>query len=260
MSYDARGRVEAIMKWNENTGFDMVHYTYNSMNQVLTVTAADALYKFMIWNEYDDNGRLSKVYTKKGSLNSGLFSNSSDMNLETLRFPYPFWNEDPDGGFPSDDPDIEYTYNERGTVSKVKYNGLGDGIEKTIIYNPRGWVDQLIVHEMKISPIVLFSQSFERNAIGNITKQTTNRNGYDSYEQEYTYDALNRLTEWQEDKFDTDEHFTYDKIGNRQSHEINGIEHSYNYTNNSNQLLMLNIIMMQIIHEIPSFCITISVN
>src|SRR5690606_7494261 len=74
------------------------------------------------------------------------------------------------------------------------------------------------------------------NAIGNITKQTTNRNGYDSYVQNYTYDALNRLTEWQEGKFNIDELYTYDKIGNRTTHEINGIERFYSYTPGTNRL------------------------
>jgi hypothetical protein len=69
MSYDARGRVEAIMKWNENTGFDMVHYTYNSMNQVLTVTSADAQFKFMIWNEYDDNNAESMLVWNPSKVN-----------------------------------------------------------------------------------------------------------------------------------------------------------------------------------------------
>ncbi|MCW5883601.1 MAG: hypothetical protein KIT33_01380 [Candidatus Kapabacteria bacterium] len=240
MSYDARGRVEAIMKWNDNTGFDMVHYIYNSMNQVVTVTAADALYKFMIWNEYDDNGRLHRVYTKKGELNSGLFENGN-IHFDDLRFPYPFWTGDPDGGFPVNEPAVEYEYNERGSVSKIKYFGFGADedvvIQKEIIYNPRGWVDQLTIREMVTSPVVLFSQAFERNSIGNITKQTSNRNGYDELVQDYTYDRLNRLIEWDESKYGTNEKYSYDKIGNRTSHEINNMTmRDYVYNPDTNRL------------------------
>ena len=34
LSYDERGRVEAILRATENLGFDAVYYTYNAMNQV----------------------------------------------------------------------------------------------------------------------------------------------------------------------------------------------------------------------------------
>lgn len=67
LSYDERGRVEAILRCTENMGFDAVYYHYNSMNLVTSVTISDALRSHTTWYGYDHQGRVDSVWTTLGS-------------------------------------------------------------------------------------------------------------------------------------------------------------------------------------------------
>lgn len=84
MSYDARGRVEALLRYNENLGFDAVYYQYNSSDQVIAVMVADPVRRFTTWYGYDHQGRIDSVWTKLDAPGSGLMSNGT---FNYLRFP-----------------------------------------------------------------------------------------------------------------------------------------------------------------------------
>ena len=64
-SYDPRGRVQAMLKYNENLGFEAVYYKYNSANKVIQQRVFDASRQFSTWHSYDDNGRVDSVWTSK---------------------------------------------------------------------------------------------------------------------------------------------------------------------------------------------------
>ncbi|HPO63517.1 MAG TPA: RHS repeat protein, partial [Candidatus Kapabacteria bacterium] len=64
-SYDPRGRVQAMLKYNENLGFEAVYYKYNSANKVIQQRVFDASRQFSTWYSYDDNGRVDSVWTSK---------------------------------------------------------------------------------------------------------------------------------------------------------------------------------------------------
>lgn len=86
-SYDARGRVESIIRWTENIGFEIVKYGYNSMNKVQFVNVIDAARQYCTWNVYDDNGRLWQVYSKMGEAGSGY--DYQNQNYEDIDLPVP---------------------------------------------------------------------------------------------------------------------------------------------------------------------------
>jgi hypothetical protein len=63
-SYDERGRVEAMMRFTENLGFDVVYYRYNSMNKVVSVHTVDAAGQHAAFYSYDHNGRMNALWTR----------------------------------------------------------------------------------------------------------------------------------------------------------------------------------------------------
>ncbi len=70
-SYDPRGRVQGLMRYTENLGFDGVYYTYNSANQVICVRQIDPIKQFVTWYSYDQNGRVDSVWTKVTAKGTG---------------------------------------------------------------------------------------------------------------------------------------------------------------------------------------------
>ena len=228
-SYDARGRIEAIIRWTENIGFDVVHYTYNSMNKINSVTAIDAIRQFTTWNVYDNNGRIWKVYTRLGNTNTGFGHSADTINFANVDFPEPL--ERPYL------PDITYNYNKRGGVDTVKYPA--SNVVKSFIYNPRGWVEEILAK--KGTNDILFYQVLQRDAMGNVTQQTSKHRDPLIKASIYQYDTLNRLKEWTYNGGNNYEQYEYDDIGNRLSVNRSGSIDEYLYTGGNNKLYAVNL-------------------
>lgn len=198
MSYDERGRVEALLRYTENLGFDAVYYTYNSANLVTSVRVADPQRQFTTWYGYDWNGRVDSVWTKLSALGTGLgFANP--------QFPQPVARPDT--------ADIVYSYTKRGQVDTMKYVPVN--IVAKYWYNPRAFVDSLKANR---NDTTLFRQLLQYADDGQITGQTSKHSGQSELSQAYSYDNVNRLTAWNKGAETTN--YSYDAVGNRlhQSH------------------------------------------
>ncbi|MBS3999988.1 MAG: hypothetical protein KGZ71_05860, partial [Desulfobulbaceae bacterium] len=228
-SYDARGRVEAIIRWTENIGFDVIHYTYNSMNKVNSVNVVDAIRQFTTWYVYDDNGRTWKVYSKVGPPGSGFVAsgpNIDSVKYEDVVFPTPLPKPQ------SENPEIVYSYDKRNNIDTVKYPGAD--LIKLFVYDERNWVTD-IVAKKGLSDII-FAQQLQRNESGNITNQTSTQNGQSTKSYQYTYDNLNRLTVWKNSVADPIETYNYDRLGNRTSVVVGTDTYAYTYFQDQNRL------------------------
>lgn len=219
-SYDPRGRIEAIMRYTENIGYDAVYYTYNSMNQILSVMASDPVRTYKTWYGYDNNGRLDSVWTKLGTVGSGLGINISPKFPDTTLFPLPR----------PDTADIVYKYNKRGMIEQIEY--LPVNVVQFLNYSSRGWLDSMIALR---NYDTIFNQVLERNNTGNITKQKSRQYNQNEFVQEYNYDRLERLQNWTHGS-QTD-NFSYDIMGNRLGHrKIDSVQFNYS-TSLPNRLL-----------------------
>ncbi len=219
MSYDERGRVEALLHYNENLGFDAVYYQYNSSNQIIGVMVADPLRRFTTWYGYDRQGRVDSVWTKLEGPGSGLLAGG---NFNNLRFP----------GFPSHqgiEPELVYSYTKTDRIASLKYPAINTLVEYA--YNPRTFLDSLIATR---NGSVLFSQRLRYEVDGQILVQEY-QHGTDRKKQIYRYDELNRLAGWTLDGKSTG--YNYDPIGNRESvHRSNLPIETYSYYPGTNRL------------------------
>ncbi len=194
MSYDPRGRVEALLRFTENLGFDAVYYTYNSANGVICSRVVDAQRQYVTWYGYDDNGRVDSVWTKMTEPGTG-------FGLDNLKIP--------DSPARSETPDIVYSYDKRGNIDTVKF--VPAFVTQSFAYNPRGWVDSMTAKGQYDD--ILFRQKFERDPGGNILKQVSKHAGRDELTQTYRYDRLYRLDKWSDGRDSVE--YEYDRMGNR---------------------------------------------
>ena len=209
ISYDERGRPEALLRYTENLGFDAVYYQYNSLNQVTSVTVADPFRQFTTWYGYDDNGRVDSVWTKLGNVGSGLegyVSHPARYPATPLTRP--------------DDAEITYVYTKTGQVDTMAYPTVSVIVDYH--YSPRKWLDTLIATKGGVD---LFKQELTFDAAGRITRQMSSHGGGSAYRQDYGYDAINQLTNWVKKPpgvQQTSENYAYDAVGNRESITYSG--------------------------------------
>ena len=208
--YDPRGRVKSLLRYTENLGYDAVYYTYNSANQVLSVRAADPFRQYVTWYGYDDNGRVDSVWTLMGAVGSGV-----GFGPDSLA--YPAMPQRPD------EANIVYSYDRRGSVIEKKY--LKGDVEVDYVYNPRGWIDSLVARQ---DLDIIFRSAFFRDSTGNITQQRSQHAGQDEQVQDYTYDGIQRITEWTDGS--NDFAYAYDIVGNRLYDTMNTNNSVYNYS------------------------------
>ena len=206
LSYDERGRPEALLRYTENLGFDAVYYNYNSMNQVIAVTVADPFRQFTTWYGYDDNGRIDSVWTKLGAVGTGLSYIDPSYPATPLSRP--------------DDAEITYVYTKTGQVDTMAYPAVSVIVDYH--YSPRKWLDTLIATKGGVD---LFKQELTFDAAGRITRQMSSHGGGSAYRQDYGYDAINQLTNWVKKPpgvQQTSENYAYDEVGNRESITYSG--------------------------------------
>lgn len=220
MSYDERGRVEALLRYNENLGFDAVYYRYNSGDQVIAVMVADPVRRFTTWYGYDHQERIDSVWTKLDAPGSGLMS---DGTFNYLRFP----------GFPSHEglsPEIVYSYTKRDQIRTMEYPAIGTLVEYA--YNHRTFLDSLVARR---GGTTVFSQRLGYDPTGQIRSQEYRHASAGAKKQTYGYDPLDRLTGWSLDGKSTG--YQYDGLGNREAVQRSGspIE-TYSYYAGTNRL------------------------
>ena len=204
LSYDARGRVEALLRYTENLGFDAVYYAYNSMNQVIRVTVADPLRRYSTWYGYDHNGRVDSVWTKLDGVGRGLWNSGTGV-----------WAYPTQPLSRPNDAEITYLYSKTGQVDTMAYPKIN--VVTAYHYGPRKWLDTLIATQ---SGVDLFTQYLTFDDAGQITKQVSEHGTNGALVQDYTYDALGQLTAWRKDSGavgDYGEEYVYDTVGNRTS-------------------------------------------
>lgn len=222
MSYDERGRVEALLRFTENLGFDAVYYSYNSMNQVTSVTTADMMRQHTTWYGYDANGRVDSVWTALSGVGGGLFSN--------FQIRYPGIQERPATA------DLHYHYNSRGLVDSMAYIPINTGI--SYAYNSRSRLDSLVATQpvpgLGMRP--LFKQVLEYDAIGQILTQRWQHGVAPEQEHTYFYDRVERLKRWTSPTETTT--YPCDVIGNRIRKFSTGFVYDeiYDYAPGTNRL------------------------
>jgi len=233
LSYDDRGRVEAILRCTENLGFDAVYYQYNAMDQVTSVTVADPLRSHTSWYGYDYNGRIDSVWTTLRSPGSGLLpTDSVSRSQGRLRYPPALASEihRPAG---MSAPDIVYEYTRSGQLAHMEYPHADVAVEYS--YTNRKWLKELLAHSSG-STLPLFLENLTYDSSGQITEQHWYHDGVGTRAQKYGYDNHDQLVEWWTGT-DTVS-YSYDLVGNRTGEtdtRVPGIR-SYDYDGSANQL------------------------
>ena len=206
MSYDERGRPEALLRYTENLGFDAIYYEYNSMNQITSLTAADPLRRHTTWYGYNNNGQLDSVWTKLDTVGSGTLLNGNPNNWE-----YQAYSQ----SRPTD-AHITYVYTPTGSVDTMFYPLID--VATWYNYSPRKWLDTLVATDGTVD---LFRQELTYDDAGYITAQWSQHNGSPSVLQHYANDNIGQLTDWTLDPFNPTnpsmESYAYDAVGNRTS-------------------------------------------
>jgi len=215
MSYDERGRVEAILRCTENIGFDAVYYRYNSMNLVTSVTASDALRSHTTWYGYDHQGRVDSVWTTLGPVGSGLIPEkhlpppgATSWPIIAMAVP-----QDMQMRAPQTVPDITYDYTKLGQVSAMRYPPANVLVEYA--YNRRKWLTSLIARDTSSTLGMIFREQLTYDSTGQITEQRYKHGTGSEQVQTYGYDSTDRLTWWTQNAGIDTVGYSYDAVGNR---------------------------------------------
>jgi RHS repeat-associated protein len=196
MSYDERGRLEALLRYTENLGFDAVYYTYNSMNTVTSVRVVDPQRQYTTWYGYNTNGKVDSVWTKLSAVGTGFGISNPAYRAPERR---------------GRDADIVYTYTKRWQVDKMFYPLIATQV--AYAYNGRMLMDSMVATR---NSNVVFRQVLKYDSLDCITNQKWQHTGRN--ETEYTY--LYNKHKWLESAFETggrSQTYYYDAVGNRRS-------------------------------------------
>jgi RHS repeat-associated protein len=201
MSYDERGRVEALLRFTEGLGFDGVFYTYNAMNQVTSVRVADYMRQYATWYGYDANGRVDSVWSYLTGPGGGLSS------FFGIKFPNPPMRPDT--------ADIAYRYTKTGQVDSMRYPPIG--VLVNYAYNHRKWLDSMRATKGGSN---IFLEVLSYDPTGQITKQVSQHGTAMKQKQLYGYDSVQRLTYWTQGPVNSTiqadtTRYSYDAVGNR---------------------------------------------
>lgn len=220
-SYDPRGRVQSLMRYTENLGFDAVHYKYNSSNQITETMTIDPQKRCYTWYSYDNNGRVDSVWTKLTDTTTAGCGYGANVAMKNMTI-----NK-------SGKSDLIYFYNTRGGVDSVKYSKLN--YTQQFVYSVRGWVDSIIVRN--INKNIIFKQELQRDSAGSIYRQLYWNQPSSPKIENYSYDELSRLAHWENENESVD--YQYDIMGNREIVTMgnNGTNYFDFYTYNQNGTL-----------------------
>ncbi len=226
-SYDARGRLEALMRYTDNLGYDAVYYYYNSADQITCQITADPIRHQVTWNEYDNLGNLISVVSTP-PLDYGLCkdidgnydsSNPSfdnlidDSKLPTATDKYYQYFKNLKDNYTN--PDAEYTYYDNGLIQNIYY--YDDNNEQYTTIKSYDEHKRLVTAENKNpNEDILFAENivYDTNDenLGFINEYTV-----DNRTIAYSYDNLGQLTASTDDMGGLLQqyNYTYDNMGNR---------------------------------------------
>ncbi len=222
-SYDERGRVEALVRYTENLGFDAVYYKYNSQNQVIAVSSVTPDRQYNTFYGHDHNGRLECLWSY---LTTPVFG----LGISNPQYPVSDFLK------PSfEDPVVVYSYDERHQIDGKQLPEAGVAIAYE--YNARQWPTRTEATNANGS---LFKQELSYDAAGNVVQQRSRNYGqlqdvvqdYTYYDQNslatgelesWTYDDPNTSSQWSEV-------YVNDRMGNRMNvNHGGGVYELYSY-------------------------------
>ncbi|HRP03095.1 MAG TPA: RHS repeat-associated core domain-containing protein [Candidatus Kapabacteria bacterium] len=188
-SYDARGRVEAMLRYTETIGFDAIYYQYNSMDAPTKITVCDGLRSMNIWYGYDEFGRVDTVWSKLNQ--TGLYGsfNGTYWNINDLSFSNIYDDILPDSA------DVVLSHNSLGQLDSIYY--VLPKIITNFTYDNMSWLtsihssittDQTLTH--------IFTQLLQRDHRGNIVGESNLLGNLpmEASNSIYNYDSYNQLT------------------------------------------------------------------
>lgn len=231
-SYDERGRVEALLRFTENLGYDAVYYKYNSANQVIQQTAVDSWRQSVTWYGYDYNGRIDTVWSKITANGTGLLHGSNTSSLDSLKRPFPVTKT-------SDCAQMVYRYNKRGMIDSMVT--IKPGLNTQYTYNSRGFLDSLVCTEGAGN---VFKEKLDYDVDGQIVTQHWKQGAAAEDSMNYIYDHKKQLIQWI--NVAATGTYTYDYAGNRLTgawyNTSNGITttSTYNHEFGNNRLTSRN--------------------
>lgn len=236
-SYDERGRVESMIRYNENIGVTAVYYKYNSMNQIVSIQSGDFNRCNMTQYAYDWKARLQKVWSKlsigAGSILPNYFTNNWQYPVQP---PYPSSNTL---------ADVEYKYNSRNQIEIATLNNVAGATTTATKYyydNNRGWLNGMLTADLttvnSITELTtanmagigkIYSQKLNHDDAGLITSiDYVNNSAPLPTNQTYTYDLTNRVVNWSLDN-NLQASYIYDRMGNRKQQLSSTVTQQYNY-------------------------------
>ncbi|MBS1910964.1 MAG: RHS repeat-associated core domain-containing protein [Bacteroidetes bacterium] len=179
-SYDERGRLEALLRYTEDLGYDAVYYTYNSANQITSVAVADPLRQYTTWYGTGGDAKVDSIWTSLGASGTGLINNG---NVNQWRYPAPLARPAV--------ADIVYRYTKSGAVDSMSYPPAN--VLVRFAYNHMKGLDSLVATHGGAD---LFREALTYDPAGQITGQTYAHSGGARQRQLYSYDSVQRLTQY----------------------------------------------------------------
>jgi len=233
-SYDERGRVEAMLRFTENLGFDAVYYLYNSANKVTSMHVVDPVRQFATFYAYDNSGRIAKVWTKTSQGFGAL-----GMTLTPSKPTFLLGNS-----IPAPPPDVEYSYDVDDAIADVSYPnvnllGYSNGLHHTYDYNSAGVLRTSTLGGLGAPTI--FQQTLSYRTASQIKRSEILANGVEE-QWEYQYDGASRLfqanglvSSLPQQSFS----YAYDPAGNRTSMFATtaNVQTDYTYLAGTNHLM-----------------------
>jgi len=172
------------------------------MNKITAIHVVDATGQHATFYGYDENGRVSKVWTMRN--NQGYDRTMTPVRPTLISSP-----------MQTDSADMEIAYDMADAVASVRYPTAG--VSTSYKYNELGSLMRSVTQPLTTPTTTLFEQRLSYWPSGLIYEQWTNTDGSKNHD-EYTYDDVQRLSRWTRNHlpyYGTSRQYHYDRIGNR---------------------------------------------
>ena len=193
-SYDERGRLEAILRVNENLPYDATYYKYDDAGNITVVSSVDPVRNHRTWYTYDDQGRLesmSAALSQEGAtygLGLDALSTTTGNGYANIT-----WVTRPTA------EDVEFEYDRQDRITTKTYNnvdGAGRELQSTRVYDQdRGSVtDHQLEQTSAPTAKIYLEDTFSRDKTQRVTEHTLQNNTYTTGKvKQFRYDNAGRL-------------------------------------------------------------------
>lgn len=198
MSYDDRGRPEALLRRTEGLGYEAIYFAFNSMNQMTRMTIADPVNVVHSWIGYDSRGRVDSIWLRSdpgGGIARSGFANLRRPALAATR---------PDTAL------VAYTYTPDGKPATMTLPVPGCLVDWK--YNARRWIDSIVATKGNQT---LFAERLAFDPAGRVVTQRSEQAPGVLHNELYIYDNAGRLTDWGGGNSSNTTSYSYDADGNR---------------------------------------------